>query len=103
MNDKIRKYLILRLDEFTADSDAKYEYKYFSIEHILPQTVPSGSEWERTWTEEDIEFWKHKIGNLIPLNRKTNSKVQNKDFKEKKETYLKNTNGAVSYILQRMY
>ena len=44
--------------------------------------------------------WLNKIGNLIPLTRRHNSKAQNYDFKTKKEKYFKNTDaGVTSYAL----
>lgn len=96
-----RNYLILRLDDFMTDGAASYKSSMLSIEHVLPQTVSSGSEWERTWTELDERaYWLNKIGNLIPLTKRHNSKAQNYDFKTKKEKYFKNTDlGITSYSL----
>ena len=72
-----------------------------SIEHVLPQTVPSGSEWEKTLTDlEERSFWLNKIGNLIPITKRHNSKAQNYDFNTKKEKYFKNNDtGVTSYAL----
>lgn len=96
-----RNYLILRLDAFMSDGAASYKSNVLSIEHVLPQTVSSGSEWERTWTDPDERsYWLNKIGNLIPLTKRHNSKAQNYDFSTKKEKYFKNTDaGVTSYAL----
>lgn len=96
-----RNYLILRLDAFMSDSAASYKSNVLSIEHVLPQKVSSGSEWERTWTDPDERsYWLNKIGNLIPLTKRHNSKAQNYDFSTKKEKYFKNTDaGVTSYAL----
>lgn len=96
-----RNYLILRLDAFLSDGAASYKFNVLSIEHVLPQTVSSGSEWDKTWTDvDDRSYWLNKIGNLIPLTKRHNSKAQNYDFKTKKEKYFKNTDaGVTSYAL----
>ena len=96
-----RNYLILRLDAFMSDGAASYKYNVLSIEHVLPQTVSSGSEWEITWNDlEERTYWLNKIGNLIPLTRRHNSKAQNYDFTTKKEKYFKNSDtGVTSYAL----
>ena len=96
-----RNYLILRLDAFMSDGAASYKSNVLSIEHVLPQTVSSGSEWERTWSDlEERTYWLNKIGNLIPLTKRHNSKAQNYDFTTKKEKYFKNNDtGVTSYAL----
>lgn len=49
---------------------------------------------------DDRSYWLNKIGNLIPLTKRHNSKAQNYDFKTKKEKYFKNTDaGVTSYAL----
>lgn len=96
-----RNYLILRLDSFLSDGAAIYKSNVLSIEHVLPQTVSAGSEWEKLWSDVDERaFWLNKIGNLIPLTKRHNSKAQNYDFKTKKEKYFKNNDtGVTSYSL----
>lgn len=96
-----RNYLILRLDSFMSDGAASYKSNVLSIEHVLPQTVSAGSEWEKIWADlNERTFWLNKIGNLIPLTKRHNSKAQNYDFKTKKEKYFKNNDtGVTSYSL----
>ncbi len=96
-----RNYFVLRLDSFLSDGAASYKSNILSIEHVLPQTVSKGSEWEKTWTDlEERDFWLNKIGNLIPLTKRHNSKAQNYDFNTKKEKYFKsNDTGVTSYAL----
>lgn len=99
MPSKKRNYLILRLDSFVSDGSASYDSKVFSIEHVLPQTMYADSGWAKNWTEEQHKEWIHKIGNLVPLNKRINSSAQNYDFEEKKEKYFKSKNGTSSYTL----
>lgn len=95
-----RNYLILRLDSFVSDCAAKYDSKTLTIEHVLPQTVSSGSEWERQWPDvAERETWLHKIGNLLPLTKRKNSEAQNYEFGRKKEQYFKGKSGTTSYAL----
>lgn len=95
-----RNYLILRLDSFVSDCAAKYDSKILTIEHVLPQTVTAGSEWEQLWpTEAEREKWLHKIGNLLPLNKRHNSAAQNYPFDVKKDKYFRGKSGTTSYAL----
>lgn len=95
-----RNYLILRLDSFVSDGAASYDPKVLTIEHVLPQTISSGSHWEQIWPNEEIrDKWLHRIANLVPITRITNSSAQNFDFNDKKEKYFKNKNGTSSYSL----
>lgn len=100
MVSKKRNYLILRLDSFVSDCSASYVSKIFTIEHVLPQTVNTGSQWTTWWPdEEERKQWVHKIGNLLPLARRTNSQAQNYDFDTKKEKYFRGKAGVSAYAL----
>ena len=95
-----RKYLILRLDSFISDRSASYDTKHFTIEHVLPQTISTESEWAKWWPDKkQREQWVHRIANLVPLNRVHNSKAQNYDFATKKETFFGCKEGVSSYSL----
>lgn len=100
MRSRRRNYLILRLDSFVSDAGAKYDPHILTIEHVLPQTVAVGSEWEKLWPDvTERERWLNKIANLVPLTRQHNSKAQNYDFDVKKKTYFSGKNGITSYRL----
>lgn len=96
-----RSYVILRLDSFVAaGQNSNYNPAILSIEHVLPQTVAQGSQWEYWWPNPDErDNWLHKIANLVPLTRRHNSAAQNHDFSKKKTDYFKNKNGTISYPL----
>lgn len=104
---KRRNYFILRLDSFVSDLAAEYNPKILTIEHVLPQTIKKGSEWENIWfkgLDQDsiVELhnkWLHKFGNLVPLTRQKNSAAQNFDFDMKKEKYFTGKSGTSSYAL----
>lgn len=95
MAPKRRRYIMLRLDRFLADGGAIYDPSILTIEHVLPQTVEADSEWEKVWpNESDREEWLHKLGNLVLLIRRRNSKAQNYDFKTKCEKYFTGNNNV---------
>lgn len=95
-----RNYLILRLDSFVSDGAAKYDSKVLTIEHVLPQTIAPGSQWEANWPNAaERDQWLHKIGNILPLSKRKNSQAQNYEFDLKKEKYFKGKSGTASYAL----
>lgn len=95
-----RNYILLALDSFVSDGAASYDYSKLTIEHVLPQTVKTGSEWEKLFPDQEIrDKWVHKVANLVPLNRKRNSQAQNYDFEKKKSAYFKGSENVSSYAL----
>ena len=44
---RTRKFVLLRLDEALSEGTATYDHGTVSVEHVLPQTPPAGSEWTR--------------------------------------------------------
>lgn len=106
-NPKVRSYILLRLDSWLAESTASYEHKTITVEHVLPQTVSLGSEWESTWPDHEMRRkWVHKLGNLVLLSRRKNSSAQNYDFATKKEKYFQTRSGVsllaiTTTVLQR--
>lgn len=97
-----RNYVILRLNEFVSDGAAQFDIEpnIFTIEHVLPQTVSSGSEWEKWWpSTQKREEWINRIANLVSLTRRKNSEAKNYDFDLKKEKYFKGKSGTTTYPL----
>ncbi|AIA72446.1 conserved hypothetical protein [Pectobacterium atrosepticum SCRI1043] len=95
-----RNYIILRVDSFLTDKAAKYDHSILTIEHVLPQTVEDGSEWQANWPdEEQREIWTHRLANLVPLTQRRNSQASNFDFSRKKQAYFVGSSGVSSYIL----
>ena len=95
-----RNYVILRLDAFMSDGAASYDPAVLTIEHVLPQIVDLNSEWAELWPDEEKRSeWVHRIANLVPLNRRRNSRAQNYDFDKKKTAYFKGSKNVSSYAL----
>ena len=97
---KKRKYFVLRLDSFMQGGGATYNHKIFTLEHVLPQTVSPSSQWAQTWPDEnERDNLRNKIGNLIPLEKRANSRARNYDFDDKKRIYFTSKNNTASYVL----
>jgi hypothetical protein len=96
---RVCKPVLQRLDESLAAGGATYD-TLVSIEHVLPQTVEKGSEWEKLFPDEPKrKEWTHRIGNLVLLTHRINSSASNWDFMKKKEKYFQSKNGAVTFAL----
>jgi hypothetical protein len=94
---KLRSYILLRLDSFLAGAGAVYKHTVTTIEHVLPQTVATGSEWDALWSLEDRELWTNRLGNLVLLSRAKNAEAQNYDFAIKKTKYFQSKSGVSPY------
>lgn len=87
--ENFAKYLLLRIDLEMWDQENFPGYQgQITVEHILPQNPSESSEWVKIFTEEEREEWTNKIGNLVLLGRRKNSRAQNYDFEKKKEAYF---------------
>ena len=99
-NKRVVKYVLLRLDEMLSESSGvTYQHKYISVEHVLPQNPPKGSQWLSDFTDEERTLWTHRLGNLVLLNRVKNSEASNREFAFKKKSYFTGKNGVANYAL----
>jgi len=92
MDSKIGKAILERLNEhelITSSQVKKIQYMHstLQIEHILPQKYNKVAKWIEEWNEDDAELWMHRLGNLVLLNQKLNSKISNGHFVEKIKHY----------------
>jgi hypothetical protein len=92
---RARTTILLRLDSLLSGGGAKYDYQTITVEHVLPQNPPTGSQWLNWFPDpKDRYQWVHKLGNLALLTRKKNSSASNFDFVKKKQSYF--AKGGVS-------
>lgn len=97
---KVRKYVLLRLDEVLAKNPGvSYDHPLITVEHVLPQTPQADSLWTKTFTDDERLHWTHRLGNLVLLNRAKNSEAQNFDFEKKKVKYFSGSNGVATFAL----
>lgn len=96
-SNRLRSYILMRMDSFLSDQSVSYKDLTKTIEHVLPQTPATDSEWRTNWTDDEREYWVDRIGNLLLLSRKKNSEASNYDFTKKKERYFKTKSGVSNF------
>ncbi|KOV81154.1 DUF262 domain-containing protein [Nocardia sp. NRRL S-836] len=97
---KIRKYVLLRLDEMVADgSGVTHTFSIITVEHVLPQRPAEDSRWVADFSADDRTTWTHRIANLVLLNRTKNAEAQNYDFALKKAKYFLSGKGVAAFPL----
>ncbi|MFD4032001.1 DUF262 domain-containing protein [Streptomyces sp. NPDC058637] len=96
---RTRRFILLRLDELVAEDDivTTYHAPRITVEHVLPQNPGPQSQWRADFTVDQRKEWTHRLANLVLLSRTKNSQVQNLDFTDKKERYLRR--GVVAFPL----
>ncbi|MEV4638082.1 DUF262 domain-containing protein [Actinoplanes sp. NPDC049548] len=100
LQEKVRRYVLLRLDELLAEAPGvTYEHARITVEHVLPQNPAAASLWKVKFTDEQREYWTHRIANLVLLNRTKNSQARNFDFTKKKSAYFAGKNGVATFAL----
>ena len=82
------KYILLRLELSSAEFDTFHLYTARSVEHVHPQTPSSGGVWDSQATPQERSAFVNLCGNLVLLSRGKNSQASNREFPEKKSTYL---------------
>jgi len=88
----LAKYILLRIDmeEWELENFPGYRnIREITVEHILPQNPAENSEWVKIFTKDQRDEWTNKLGNLVLLSGRKNSRAQNYDFKRKKKVYFK--------------
>ncbi|MFT4269204.1 MAG: DUF262 domain-containing HNH endonuclease family protein [Xenophilus sp.] len=96
---KARMALVLRLESLVRAPGVQLQ-NAMSLEHVLPQTPPDGSDWLQWFPDEDErDAWTHRLANLVPLDRNKNSSASNYDFAKKKDVYFKGKGKASPFVL----
>jgi len=86
---KAAKYVLFRIDMEKSNNIHK-KVKFtgnITVEHILPRN-PTHRYWSKNFNERAKQEWTNKLGNLVLLNGRKNSKASNKPFKQKVEEYF---------------
>jgi hypothetical protein len=97
---KIRLYVLLRLDAYLSGGEAVYKLPRITVEHILPQNPPHGSQWLKWFPDEESRHnYVHQLGNLALLSGYKNSSAQNFDFETKKNKYFKGEDGVSPFAI----
>lgn len=97
---KIRLYVLLRLDAALSEGEASYNFSNVTVEHVLPQNPASNSMWVKWFpSQEERERYVNRIGNLVLLSSGKNSQAQNYDFELKKQKYFTTKTGVSPFAL----
>ena len=101
LKSRVVKPLLLRLDLSLSDGSASYVFPTITVEHVCPQTIEPGSQWEAWFGNTDEHSqWLHRLSNLVLLTHRKNSRASNWDFPKKKTTYF-TKNDACPFLLTR--
>lgn len=96
---RVCKPVLQRLDEALAAGGASYD-QLVSIEHVLPQTVGTATEWADLFPDqEERDAWTHRLANLVFLTRRINVRASNWDFERKKKVYFASKEGTSPFPL----
>ena len=82
------KYALLRLELNVSDFSDAHTYSARSIEHVFPQTPKAGGAWDKQCSADERKQFVDSLGNLVLLSKSKNSSASNKEFEEKKSSYL---------------
>ena len=89
LKSRVAKALLLRLDLALSDGSAVYDYPTISVEHVCPQTIEAGSEWDNWFADRAAhDYWLHRVANLLLLTHRKNSSASNWDLCRKKSAYF---------------
>ena len=87
---RFARYLLLKLDFLSHGHTTYFQPPpTLSIEHILPRTPDTQSQWCKDFTDTERDAWTDRLGNLVFLSRRKNASQGNLDFALKKEKYFK--------------
>ena len=96
---RVCRPVLYRLDEALSSGGATYS-DFVSIEHVLPQTVDVGSDWERLFPDEQQRSdWTHRVANLVLLTRRINARASNWDLERKKKEYFSSSDGSSPFVI----
>lgn len=98
LSSKTRKYVLLRLNEMLSPgSGITFDFPLITVEHVLPQNPKPASSWFSDFTEEERDYWTHRLANLVLLNRAKNAEAQNFEFEAKKVKYFTGKYGVAPF------
>lgn len=83
------KYLLVRAEIVADELDHVRHFQVRSIEHVLPQIPKTGGTWTTIFSDTERAELTDTAGNLVLLSKSKNSRASNREFADKKGTYLK--------------
>ena len=97
------KPLLLRLDLALSDGSAVYDYPTISVEHVCPQKIEPGSQWDDWFSDRRAHNdWLHRVANLVLLTHRKNSSASNWDLNRKKSAYFEKDDACPFLLTQQV-
>lgn len=87
-NNKIVRYILLKMEQYTSGNSYEMDSDQFNVEHILPESP--GDEWD-AFADKDIESSVYRLGNMTLMNAADNRRIGNAGFETKKSAYESST------------
>ena len=92
--------VMLRLEEAAQDDSVTKTFSgHLTIEHVLPKMMKD-IYWTSRFREDDYNLWLNRLGNLVMLSGRKNSRAQYYSF-DKKKTIYNEMNKTVSFDLTK--
>lgn len=95
----VRRNFVLKCIDRVLNNDVGgiWDYRLAHIEHVLPQ---NSEHWINIagWTQDLIDKWTHKVGNLVYLNANTNTRIKNSGWLEKRSLIQDRVNNGTLNI-----
>ena len=86
-SNKIPRYIIAKIEDFMSTGEKIIDWDAVHLEHIMPKKI---DKWQKADTYFDEAFHSenvNKLGNMVLLSMKINTKIKNSLFSEKKTSY----------------
>ena len=104
LKSRVVKPLLLRLDLALSDGSAVYDYPTISAEHVCPQTIEPGSQWDNWFSDRQTHNdWVHRAANLVLLTHRKNSSAGNWDLNRKKSAYFVKDDACPFLLTQQVF
>ncbi|WGZ32038.1 HNH endonuclease family protein [Xylella fastidiosa] len=96
---KAQMALVLRFESWVCAPGVQFQ-DAVSLEHVLPQTPPDGSDGIKWFLDEDErDGWTHRLANLVPLERHQNASASNDGCAKRKDAYFRGKGKASPCVL----
>jgi hypothetical protein len=96
-NNKLVRYILCELEQQKSQQEYDLDGDTFSIEHVLPQKPEEG--WSQ-FTDEQVENFVYRIGNMTLMEKGKNNEIANKPFSEKIKSYVTSVFGLTKKIAE---
>ncbi len=88
LHDPVIRRCIVRWTEASFWSEPPGYIGRATVEHVLPQNPPAGSDWALEFPDDDDRFqYTHALGNLVPLDGERQAAAGNRPYTEKRGVY----------------